>query len=146
MKESDKRNNIKKKEQLGMHLGTASARLRKLLIFNFLKELKRDYCFQCKLQIKNIEELSIEHKKNWMYSEDPIKFFFDLNNIAFSHLTCNVRSGKGYKGKRKEFCKRGHKMTEENRYIINGNNIRCWECRRLIEYPKRKRDFLKMEG
>lgn len=132
------KNNEIKTKQLGMSFGSAVAKLKKILIFNLIKELKRDCCFQCTLQIENIDELSIEHKIPWLYSEDPGKLFFDLNNIAFSHLNCNIKAGKGKKGIRKEFCKRGHKMTEENRQVVKGN-IRCLECRRLFEYPKRKR-------
>lgn len=41
-----------------------------------------------------MDELSIEHKTPWLDSEDPKALFFDLNNIAFSHLSCNVSAAK----------------------------------------------------
>lgn len=133
------KNNIKKTQQLGIPFGTACSRLRKMILFAFVKELKKDICFQCNLSIDNIDEFSIEHKENYLHSEDPVKLFFDLENIAFSHLACNSKKSRGSKGFRKEFCKRGHRLTEENRYTSNNGKSRCWECRRLIEYPKRKR-------
>jgi recombinational DNA repair protein RecR len=34
-----------------------------------------------------------------MYSEDPVKLFFDLDNIAFSHLRCNVSAAKRKRSK-----------------------------------------------
>jgi hypothetical protein len=37
--------------------------------------------------------MSIEHKESWMNSNTPIKKFFDLNNIAFSHKNCNYSQG-----------------------------------------------------
>jgi hypothetical protein len=33
--------------------------------------------------------MSIEHKEAWMGAADPLASFFDLENIAFSHLSCN---------------------------------------------------------
>ena len=37
-----------------------------------------------------MSDLSIEHKVPWMSADNPIDAFFDLDNIAFSHLKCNV--------------------------------------------------------
>ncbi len=79
--------NKAKAEQLGMPFGTASHRLRKLLMFKFAKELGYDKCFQCGYSIETAEELSIEHKKPW-FNNDP-ELFWDLQNIAFSHMRCN---------------------------------------------------------
>jgi hypothetical protein len=86
--------NKKKADQLGMPQGTAAGRLRKSIILNLLKELKKNYCFQCGAEIENERQLSIEHKIPWLDSEDPNKLFFDLGNIAFSHLTCNVGAAR----------------------------------------------------
>lgn len=83
-------NNKKKSEQLGMPHGTASGRLRKMILFHLLKKLGDNVCFQCKGSIESIEDLSIEHKIPWLDSSDPPALFFDLENIAFSHLSCNV--------------------------------------------------------
>jgi hypothetical protein len=79
----------KKAEQLGMPHGTASGKLQKAILFDLLKQLNKNYCFQCSAEIETIRELSIEHKIPYLDSENPVKLFFDLDNIAFSHLNCN---------------------------------------------------------
>ena len=87
-------------EQLGMPPGTASAKLRKSILFNLLQKLKQDICIRCGNKIVTIDDLSIEHIKPWE-NIDP-KLFWDLNNIAFSHLACNTRHVfKGGTGQRK---------------------------------------------
>lgn len=93
--------NVKKKKQLGMPIGTASNRLRKSIIFNLLKKTNENFCHQCKLEISSEKELSIEHKVPYLDSEDSVRLFFDLDNIGFSHLSCNVRAG------RKKLCDHG---------------------------------------
>jgi len=40
------------------------------------------------------ETFSIEHVIPWLDSEDPVKLFFDLDNISFSHLKCNVEDAR----------------------------------------------------
>jgi len=73
---------------IGMPFGTACYRLRKMVMFNLVKQLNLDSCYRCGSLIENIEDFSIEHKKSWLHKD--IKLFWDLNNIAFSHLKCNV--------------------------------------------------------
>lgn len=85
-----KKSNNKKEEQLGMPVGTASNRLRKNIMFNLVKQLKLNVCHQCNKIIENVDEFSIEHKIPYLDSDNPIELFFDLNNIGFSHLKCNV--------------------------------------------------------
>jgi hypothetical protein len=88
------KNNNKKAIQLGMPIGTASGKLRKSIIFMLLKMLNLNYCYQCGSEIESEKELSIEHKIPYLDSEDPVKMFFDLSNIAFSHLSCNVAAAR----------------------------------------------------
>lgn len=78
--------NEKKSEVLGMPFGTASGRLRKMIIFRMAQRLGEDICFRCRERIASVDELSIEHKIPWL---DNVELFWDLDNIAFSHLTCN---------------------------------------------------------
>ncbi len=80
-------NNSKKAEMLGMPFGTACGRLRKRIMLRLLQRLNDDLCFKCGRQIESAEELSIEHKRPW-YGVDAA-LFWDLENIAFSHLACN---------------------------------------------------------
>ena len=86
--------NIKKNEQLGMPHGTASNRLKKTIMFELLKEAGKNICFQCGEYIENESDLSIEHKIPWLDSENPVDLFFDLGNVAFSHLSCNVSAAR----------------------------------------------------
>lgn len=81
----------KKSERLGMSHGVARARLLKMILFDLLKQFNKDVCFRCDKKIDKIEELSIEHKKAWLNSENPKQLFFDLENISFSHLSCNSK-------------------------------------------------------
>jgi hypothetical protein len=80
----------RKSEQLGMPFGTAANRLRKLVLFHVLKKHKENICYRCEREITLPEELSIEHKKPWL-NTDP-ELFWDMDNIAFSHLSCNIKS------------------------------------------------------
>lgn len=82
----------KKAEQLKMPIGTASNRLKKEIIFSLIQKLNEDNCFQCGGKIESSNDLSIEHKIPYLDSDNPIELFFDLNNIAFSHLECNIRA------------------------------------------------------
>ena len=85
--------NKKKDTQLGMAHGTASNRLRKMLLFKYVVSCGDNKCFQCGKVIDNIENFSIEHKVAWLNTENPVKLFFDLDNVSFSHLSCNIASG-----------------------------------------------------
>jgi len=79
----------KKKRQLGMNPSTASHRLIKDIMWDLIQKTNQDTCCKCD-EIMTRENFSIEHVIPWLDSEDPIGLFFDLNNIRFSHLSCNV--------------------------------------------------------
>jgi hypothetical protein len=83
--------------QLGIPIGTAQNRLKKMLMFSMAIELKRNFCFRCASEILTVEELSIEHKIPWLHSKNPTEVFFDLRNIAFSHRDCNSGSRRARK-------------------------------------------------
>lgn len=78
--------------QLGMPRGTASNRLRKMVLFDVLKRHKENVCVRCKNEIGSVEELSIEHIKPWEHEDTAL--FWDLTNIAFSHLSCNCAAAR----------------------------------------------------
>lgn len=122
--------NDKKREQLGMPYGTANSKLKKSLMFYLVKKLNLDFCYRCGCKIENLREFSVEHKKAWLDSEDPKKLFFDLENIAFSHLRCNCGNSNNKK--------RGTaKHPSVNAYK---EGCRCDGCRKLHteDYRKRK--------
>lgn len=125
-------NNIKKSKQLGMPLGTASGRLRKSILFHLVTELNRNICYQCNNKIFSENELSIEHKIPYLDSSDPVKLFFDIENIAFSHLSCNVSAAR-----------RTVKTKHPSVYAYN-QGYRCKDCTvlkniRLREFRGRKK-------
>lgn len=84
-------NNEKKNRLLGMPHGTACAKLRKAILFHLLQKFNMNTCFQCGQTISEINTLSIEHKQPWQQATNSRQSFFDLDNIAFSHLRCNCR-------------------------------------------------------
>jgi len=65
------------------------------------------------------KELSIEHITPYLDSDDPKKLFFDLNNIAFSHLKCN--SGAA----------RQTKKTKHPSWHSYKKVCRCNECKKI---------------
>ena len=85
--------NEKKAKQLGISFGAASGRLRKMLMFEMAKSLDLDTCHRCGDKITDIKHFSMEHKVPWMDSADPVGLFYDLRNVAFSHLSCNSACG-----------------------------------------------------
>jgi hypothetical protein len=111
-----------KKIQLGMPFGTANNRLKKIIMFDLVCKLDQNSCFQCKKPM-TLENFSIEHKAAWQHNNSEL--FWDLNNIAFSHLVCNVMAAK----KRVlTHCKRGHEFTKENTRIQGKSRV-CKKCK-----------------
>lgn len=84
----------KKTKQLGMNPSTAAHRLKKSILFSFAKQLGHNWCYQCGAEIEDIHKFTIEHKKPWLDSDNPSENFFDLDNIAFSHASCNYRAAR----------------------------------------------------
>lgn len=80
--------NDRKTAFLGIPHGTAISRLRKNILFHLLKKHNENICVRCDKIIEKIEDLSIEHIKPW--ENISVDLFWDMNNIAFSHLRCNV--------------------------------------------------------
>lgn len=89
---------MKKAKQLGMNPSTAQNRLTKDILFKLICETGKNFCYHCKEEITR-ETLSIEHKTPWLDSKDPVGLFFDLDNIAFSHLSCNAAAARKDGGK-----------------------------------------------
>lgn len=83
----------KKTEQLGMSPSTASGRLVKDILWSMICEIGKDACCKCGFKMAR-ETFSIEHVVPWLDSDDPVGKFFDLKNIAFSHIKCNVAAAR----------------------------------------------------
>jgi hypothetical protein len=133
-----KRNSdIKKSKQLGMPFGTAAGRLRKKILFQFVQKGNLDICFRCSKKIETDKELSIEHKIEWIDSQDPLKLFFDLDNISFSHQKCNS-------GFRKCHHKKYHSLEEKHKSLIVSS--RKWRSDNKEKYREQRRDKYKRLG
>lgn len=146
----------RKKEQLGMNPSTAYGRLKKLLLFSMAKELGRTTCYRCGALITDIKDFTIEHKEPWLDGDDPSGLFFDLSNVAFSHLSCNIADAR----KNTDPCIAGHAIAarkllrpknEHGQYLCSrckvwkdtsdytrdassasGYRAECKDCRKLI--------------
>lgn len=117
-----------KAQLLSQSFGAASNRLRKTILFSMLygKVYDRN-CFQCGQEIEDVDDLSIEHKEPWQSAPDPKAAFFDLENIAFSHLRCNTR-GNSYRPATE--CPNGHPYTFENTGHDECGRRACKSCNR----------------
>ena len=152
--------NTAKAEQLGMPFGTASARLKKKILLSLLQKLGEDKCYRCGNLIATVEGLSVEHKKAWFNIDTEL--FWDLDNIAFSHLDCNIRAGDktragetlkllnianrkigppgtAYCYREKAFVDEGLFFKDRNHW--NGLSNECKPCRNLRRSPKQKEDY-----
>ncbi len=129
---------------LGGSFHAASRKLKKLLLFRCLETLDMLVCFRCGVRITLAEELSVDHKIPWRSADDPVAVFFDLGNIAFSHLNCNSRAASkwhiGDTNRAKTHCPAGHEYTVENTRWSQ-NQRYCCECGRKAsrEWKRRMR-------
>lgn len=128
-------NNVKKSETLGMPHGTASHRLRKMILFKYVVLAGDNYCFKCGAEIESVNDLSIEHKYPW--EGVSAELFWNLENIAFSHIKCNVPDRR-YRLRNVEdgtsWCRtcRTHKplsMFHKNKSKSTGIHDECKSCR-----------------
>src|SRR5688500_10956784 len=99
--------NARKSAFLGMPHGTACHRLRKMILLDLLRRYGENVCFKCSKLIETADELSIEHKLPW--EGISVELFWDMENIAFSHLRCNKNHRR--KGGRADMRKEGPEGT-----------------------------------
>lgn len=131
--------NLMKLKQLGMPIGTASGKLKKAIMLKLLQKLKEDICYRCNKIIETPEELSIDHKINWLHVSSDL--FWDLDNIAFSHKKCNktgrynpankliTNNGTSYCPSCKLFLDKSEFHIESRRH--NKCHTYCKKCRKL---------------
>jgi len=135
-------NNKRKDALLGEPHGTAAGRLRKLIIFDLAGRLGLLRCHRCASAIESPDSFSIEHVDSWQSAADPRASFFDMRNIAFSHLVCNVRasSGRGEHNKRKTLCVNGHSLDAANTLLRQDGHRDCRACNTNRMREERRRD------
>lgn len=124
----------KKKMQLGMNPSTASNRLVKDVLWKLIQQTGQDACCKCGEPMSR-ETFSIEHVIPWLDSEDPVGLYFDLENISFSHLRCNILDG---------VSKPRRYMTEEER--LEGERVYRREYKRRNYTPEKRRDIYLRTG
>lgn len=103
----------KDKDLLGVNPATANYQLHRRLVFAMAQQLNLAVCFRCGHTIVDVSDLSIEHKKSWRSAANPRAAFFDLENVAFSHLRCNCAAGGG--SNKKYATKAGRKTAYSRR-------------------------------
>ena len=118
----------KKLTQLGMNPSTANGRLLKDLLYNFVIQAGHK-CFRCNEELTR-ETFSIEHTTPWLDSENPLELFFALDNIAYSHLSCNIGAAR----KTKRTIPKTHGLATYRNY-----KCRCEICRaaKAVETKRR---------
>ena len=120
----------KKRMQLGMPFGTACGRLKKQLLFSLLLKYKENICYRCGKLIDSSEDLSIEHKIDWLDSSNPKQIFFDTNNIGFSHCKCNYSHASKLYAKTIYF-KNKMSLIVSKKYIGELGMAWCGKCKKF---------------
>ena len=116
----------KDRKLLGLRNGQGANRLLRAMLFRLAQERCLTVCYRCGQEILTVDEFSLDHKVAWRSAPDPEAAFFDLDNVAFSHLHCNC----GSKKREQTHCVHGHEFTPENTYIRPTGNRSCRECNR----------------
>lgn len=88
-------------QKLGLHKSSAQRKLVRILLFEYVKNSGDNFCWQCGEEITELDKFSIEHKKPWSCAEDPKQAYFDLDNVTFSHLSCNSQKIRNSPHRRK---------------------------------------------
>lgn len=122
----------KKKLQLGMNPSTASGRLVKDILWNFIETTGCNSCSKCGKPMSR-DTFSIEHIIPWMDSSDPVGLYFSLDNIGYSHLKCNVESARS--GKPRIYNSAEERIAARNKRRV-GTRSYCPEKRRQYYLTK----------
>jgi hypothetical protein len=75
---------------LGMPYGTAEKHLRKAMLHSLAQQCGKNLCRWCQTEISSPDDLAVVHVQDW--SDDADKYW-DLNNVAFSHVSCAAARG-----------------------------------------------------
>lgn len=84
---------------LGMPVGTAERKLRKAIIHELARQCGRNVCRWCSLEISDPEDVAVIHVEDW--EEFPDRYF-DLGNVALSHVSCAAARGGRRQGDESE--------------------------------------------
>lgn len=132
--------NAARAAQLGMPWGTAMHKLRKSIIFQLIQKTGDDTCVRCEKVIETVDEMSVEHIKPWLHV-DP-ELFWNLENVAFSHLACNKVDRPNYDGlKMGSFAMRHRTQDRSARGVAW-----CGVCKSELPLERFTRDRNKYNG
>jgi hypothetical protein len=132
MSASEARVRAKRRSLLGEDPGTASHKLKKRVMFKLAVEAGRAVCLRCKKPIESADEMSIDHIVAWLNSPDPITTFYDLNNVAFSHLSCNSSAAQRPATRDENYVSHGY-------HAYKARKCRCEVCREAAAAQRRRR-------
>ncbi len=120
---------------LGMPWGTAANKLRRLLLFKYVKLARngRIECWNCEEEIEDASQLSMQHKKPWLHENREL--FWDLDNITFAHRKCNKPDRN--RNSEKTHCPAGHEYTVDSVRLNKGKSVRI--CRICVKEQTRDR-------
>lgn len=119
-----------------MHHATASGRLVKDILFKFIQDAGHK-CYRCGGNLTR-ETFSIEHKESWLDSHDPVGLYFDLDNIAFSHFSCNISAANS--------GRKVHKNVRARRDAENVRRNAKWKALPKEERRKIRRSIYEKYG
>lgn len=80
---------------LNENSSTAQNRLVKDLLFSFIVSSESNVCYHCNKPMSR-EDFSIEHKVPWRHAENAVDLFYNIDNIAYSHQSCNYSAARHY--------------------------------------------------
>ena len=76
---------------MGKSYQSCVSKLNRQILFSLVQELHKDICHKCNTKIEDIKDFSIEHIIPWQVNKSA-ELFWDIKNISFSHLKCNIPS------------------------------------------------------
>ena len=109
-----------------MNPSTAQHRLVKDILWKLIVQTNNHICCKCG-KVMTRETFSIEHLIPWLDSDNPIELFFDLDNISFSHLSCNMKDSR-----------RPNKREDRASYILEKRQKNTQRARERYTPEKRK--------
>jgi len=140
---------VSESDFLGLSISSAYAVLRKSILFNLAGYLDMSNCVRCGLSIGDVKVFSLEHIVPWEGRD--LALFWDLGNIGFSHVRCNVPHRYNTLGKIRKIAPEGTAwcwccksfLSVSDFYICpsawNGVRSRCKVCTKATTLSPSKR-------
>lgn len=104
------------------------------------------YCYRCRNTIDSVSDFSLDHKSPWEGIDATL--FWDIDNIAFSHLSCNIKAKRPAKPlfecpddqARCALCKQNKPLDKFHRNSNNRKGVAtsCKLCRKNKHWRKER--------